>query len=116
MPVEGQSVNGKLMSSIYHGGVAYKVLLLLCLSYFDNYLWWGNGFDDNFYTQYEASNLFILVFTIYLTGGVLFHLIWETKSQYIYPYVYLLLPLTAYGLHSLYNVLPNKISSYLKNT
>ena len=116
MPVEGQSVNGKLMSSIYHGGVAYKVLyyyasVILIIIY-------GGAMVPMIISirNMKASNLFILVFTIYLTGGVLFHLIWETKSQYVYPYVYLLLPLTAYGLHSLYNVLPNKISSYLKNT
>lgn len=114
MPVEGQSVNGKLMSSIYHGGIAYKVLyyyasVILIIIY-------GGAMVSMIISirNMKASNLFILVFTIYLTGGVLFHLIWETKSQYVYPYVYLLLPLTAYGLHSLYNVLPNKISSYLK--
>lgn len=114
MPVEGQSVNGKLMSSIYHGGIAYKVLyyyasVILIIIY-------GGAMVSMLISirNVKASNLFILVFTIYLTGGVLFHLIWETKSQYVYPYVYLLLPLTAYGLHSIYNVLPNKISKYLK--
>ena len=114
MPVEGQSVNGKLMSSIYHGGMAYKALyyyasVILIIIY-------GGAMVSMLISirNMKASNLFILVFTIYLTGGVLFHLIWETKSQYVYPYVYLLLPLTAYGLHSIYNVLPNKISKYLK--
>lgn len=34
---------------------------------------------------------------VYLAGGVLFHLIWETKSQYVYPYVYLCIPFAVAG-------------------
>lgn len=32
---------------------------------------------------------------LYLIGGVLFHLVWETKSQYVYPYVFCLFPYVA---------------------
>lgn len=38
---------------------------------------------------------------LYMIGGVLFHLFWETKSQYVYPYVFCLIPLSASGLHRL---------------
>lgn len=33
-----------------------------------------------------------------LLGGMTFHLFWETKSQYVWPYVVLLIPLAAAGL------------------
>ena len=39
---------------------------------------------------------------IFLTGGVLFHLMWETKSQYVYPYIFMLIPLSAAGLAPFY--------------
>ena len=35
---------------------------------------------------------------LYLIGGILFHLFWETKSQYVYPYVFCLLPFAACGI------------------
>ena len=34
---------------------------------------------------------------VYLCGGLLFHLIWETKSQYVWTYVYNLIPLAMCG-------------------
>lgn len=113
MPVEGQSVNGRLMSSIYRGGIAYKILyyyssVILIIIYIGAMISMLISIRN-----IRTSNLFILVFTIYLTGGVLFHLIWETKSQYVYPYVYLLLPLTAYGINWFQNVIRSRVA--LKN-
>lgn len=113
MPVEGQSVNGKLMSSIYRGGIAYKILyyyssVILIIIYIGAMISMLISMRNM-----RTSNLFILVFTIYLTGGVLFHLIWETKSQYVYPYVYLLLPLTAYGINWFQNKIRSRVT--LKN-
>lgn len=36
---------------------------------------------------------------LYFIGGVLFHFFWETKSQYVYPYVFCLLPFAACGIY-----------------
>lgn len=110
MPVEGQSVNGRLMSSIYRGGIAYKILyyyssVILITIYIGAMISMLISIRN-----IRTSNLFILVFTIYLTGGVFFHLIWETKSQYVYPYVYLLLPLTAYGINWFQNVIKSRVA------
>lgn len=46
-----------------------------------------------------SLNLFCVLFFV---GGFLFHLIWETKSQYVYPYVVCLLPVTARGAKIIY--------------
>ena len=32
---------------------------------------------------------------LYFLGGFFFHLIWETKSQYAFVYVFLLIPMSA---------------------
>lgn len=38
---------------------------------------------------------------LYWMGGVAFHLFWETKSQYVYPYVFCLIPFSAAGIRRL---------------
>lgn len=60
----------------------------------------------------EALNPLELFCLIYFVGGFLFHLIWETKSQYVYPYVMILIPLAAGGLRICLSRLP-KISHRL---
>ncbi|HFI0026149.1 TPA: hypothetical protein ACGOVU_000999 [Streptococcus suis] len=49
----------------------------------------------------SQANLFTLIPVFYLVGGILFHLVWETKSQYAYPYIILALPVSAFGLFQL---------------
>lgn len=98
MPVEGQKITGALMDSIYHGKTIYKLLyyfsaLLLVVIYLSVI---PSIFSQ--FIQKKSVNLYLLIPLIYLSGGFIFHLIWETKSQYVYPYVYLLLPLSAFGL------------------
>lgn len=46
----------------------------------------------------KVVNSLIFYPYIYFSGGFLFHLIWETKSQYAYPYIVLLFPVAAFGL------------------
>ena len=38
------------------------------------------------------------VLLLFFIGGLLFQTVWEGKSQYIYPYVFSLIPTAAYGL------------------
>lgn len=38
---------------------------------------------------------------LYFLGGFLFHSFWEAKSQYMYTYIFLLIPLCASEIHSL---------------
>ena len=37
-----------------------------------------------------------------MLGGLLYHLLFEAKSQYALPYFVLILPIVAYGLFTLY--------------
>ena len=85
------------MSSIYEGKTLYKVVyyfsaLLLAVIYVAVLL-------AIFIQLFDNQRWFItLIPIIYLSGGFIFHLIWETKSQYVYPYVYLIIPLAAVGI------------------
>lgn len=40
--------------------------------------------------KYDCNYIFL-----FFTGGFLLHIIWEAKSQYVYPYVFILLPCCA---------------------
>jgi len=37
-----------------------------------------------------------------LVGGFLFHTVWEGKSQYIYPYLFGLIPFAAFALSDVF--------------
>ncbi len=47
---------------------------------------------------------------VFFVGGFLFHLFWEAKSQYIYPYVFVLLPSCAWMVVYLYEKLTKVLS------
>lgn len=88
-----------LLRDLYSGRMSYQALymvgsVLLFLIYLFALLflpirkrWTKSGF----------SNLMLFPL-LYFLGGFTFHLFWETKSQYVYPYVLMLLPLTAYSM------------------
>lgn len=64
---------------------------------------------------YGGSLIFVLFFLrrypqasvvlIFFIGGVLFHTFWEGKSQYVYPYVILLVPLLAASLGQIFKAI-----------
>lgn len=51
------------------------------------YVFKTKHFDDTFY-----------IFIIYFMGGFFYHLLFETRSVYVYPYITLLLPIAAISL------------------
>lgn len=51
-----------------------------------------------YYKKYETISLGL----IFLIGGFLFHLFWETKGQYVYPYVFMQIPASAYVITRLF--------------
>lgn len=55
----------------------------------------------------------LLLLLIYFIGGFCFHLLWETKSQYVFNYIIALLPLSAAGLDFLIAKLQLKIQHKL---
>lgn len=40
---------------------------------------------------------------IFMIGGFLFHLFWETKGQYVYPYVLMQIPIAAYVITKIFD-------------
>ena len=97
-PALNQGVRTFLWKSVYNGKFFYKFFSLfstaiLFLIYFGSlvFLFYLVG-------SQKVVNSLIFYPYIYFSGGFLFHLIWETKSQYAYPYIVLLFPVAAFGL------------------
>lgn len=89
-----QTANTRVTQSIYDMGTGYwilyhgmKAVLLLVLL----------GALAGLLLERRRPERWLLP-GMYLMGGVLFHLIWEGKSQYVYPYILLLIPLSASGV------------------
>lgn len=73
-------------------------------------LYLGGAFYYAFtYKRMEDGATLGLYAFLYLFGGILFHLISETKSQYTLPYIYLQIPMIAAG----YNHMTQTLSRYL---
>lgn len=88
-----------LLRSLFEGRQAYRyynILMSVMLTSFyivlTLYLFWRYAIDK---AKISAFELYPFIFLI---GGFLFHLIWETKSQYTYMYIFLLLPTVAQSL------------------
>lgn len=90
----GQKAYTQLLKSIYGGGSGYRWINQF-LSAMQLLLY---GFASLFLLRRLRQKKILAVQLypfIYLLGGVLFHLAWETKSQYVYVYVLLLIPFVA---------------------
>ena len=60
---------------------------------------------------YKQKKEILTIIPVAFIGGTLFHMIWEAKSRYVFPYFVFLIPLAAYGL----TIVRNKITEYRKN-
>lgn len=85
-----------IATSVYSGGLA-KVL--------DN---WFNYYNMIVYLAFTAGMAFLIlrkklkpwmvILPVTVLGGVLYHMLFEGKSQYLLPYFLLLIPFAVYGL------------------
>ncbi|MBY5034823.1 hypothetical protein K6V78_07120 [Streptococcus gallolyticus] len=103
--VEGQKVEGSIMTSVYEGGRLLDILYVYSASLLPILYGLSLLGTIELFGKYQGRNVFLAIL-IYLSAGFLFHLIWETKSQYVYPYVYLLIPIAGVGFDKLYKRMP----------
>ncbi len=88
----GQHMKTGFLKELYGGETAYEAVnrfgsVITALIYICSLA----GLIYNFIYRRETG-FFGLTVCLYLTGGFLFHAVWETKSQYVYPYVYMMIP------------------------
>lgn len=82
--------------SIYNKGLLYEIVFenmkaMMVLIYA----------STTYYLLKIRKSKTSILFLIYFLGGVFFHLIWETKAQYVYPYVFMMMPLVVDVLYKI---------------
>lgn len=95
--LDNGSVEKEVLEDLYSNGVSeqisaviVKALLLLITA------------GAVIYLLFHWKQQPILLYApLYFLGGFLFHSFWEAKSQYVYTYIFLLIPLCAFEMHLL---------------
>lgn len=100
LEVWDQQTYTDLLKDLYSGGVVYKILSLGCNVLIVDILLFTIIQLVGSYKERELKTN-VLFPIIFLIGGVLFHILWETKSQYVYVYIFGLIPLAASGIYNL---------------
>lgn len=88
-----QYTHTRLLKSLYTGGTAEKALSDMMKIYMLAFFGFALYFVIKYHKQYSGWELFFMVFI----GGFIFHIIWEGKSQYVYPYFFSLMPFVAFS-------------------
>ena len=91
----GQYTHTRILASLYNGGTVEN--MAESFSKFLTLTLWGCAAAFLFFCRKKHSGWEI--FFLFFMGGLLFHTAWEGKSQYIYPYVFCLIPCAMYALH-----------------
>lgn len=87
-----QSVYTKPLALIYYGDTLYNLIFDFCDLLLVDLLLFAFIYMMR---CHKDENIFALFPIIFLMGSFLFHLFWETKSQYVYMFIFMLIPLCA---------------------
>lgn len=120
-PLEGynQYTKTPLLKSIYNGGLAEDILSNAMKFYM--IIFWGLALL--FVLKHQNKQYGWQLAYLVLIGGFIFHIFWEAKSQYVYPYFFSIVPFAAFSLSQVFDNpdsfkkrIPSKKSNrYLQN-
>ena len=110
-PIEkiGYKNSPGVIADIYAGEEVYFVLADACnalvvLIYLGGFLFYiMSKREDGFVGKEE-----LLYPVLFLLGGFFCHVLWETKSQYVYTYVFLMIPMASMGIEKCMTMLRGK--------
>ena len=102
----GELVNTKFLKSMYSSGTAFDVTVSICNIIVVNILFFALA-NNIIRFKNKSNNIYEILPLIFLIGGALFHLVWETKSQYVYVYILFLIPFAAKGLYDMQILVKN---------
>ena len=95
----GQYTHKGILKNIYTGQEGYEILMVLCAAIL--FIIYGGAVLGIFLRPGGMKcglDLKVMFPFLFLVGGFLFHLVWETKSQYVFPFVMMLIPGASFGL------------------
>ena len=92
---EGETLS-KFVDSVYTGGLSK--LLGIWFNYYVMILYIGFAAGMIFLMIRRRTNSETIILPLTVLGGVIFHILFEAKSQYILPYLIIIIPFAMYGL------------------
>ena len=93
----GQKTYTRITESLYCDGLAEDTMTVVC-KFVSTLIWVG---IIVFLICRGKNTQGWELFLMYFLGGLIFHTFWEGKSQYIYPYVFCLIPCAMAGIWEL---------------
>lgn len=93
--LQQRPLKGAGLESLYRGGVMYRLFYHYTHAYL--ILLYGGAFVFLVVLPPRKRLPIAYYAYVYWAGGVVFHLLWETKSQYAYPYVFFMIPFAVKG-------------------
>lgn len=106
-----QYTHSKILKEIYNGKRIYSLLNMFMNTYMIVLL--GMSCITFLVSVRKKQNKIIFIYVLFCStffiGGFLFHLMWETKSQYVYPYIITLIPCCSYILSKVFNFSSSRI-------
>lgn len=103
LKARGQHIKTPLLQNLYEEGSLYQFYnkymnILVAMIYSLTFLFT----ISLVFNVRDKFNVSVLLPLIYFVGGFIFHLFWETKARYVYPYIFMVLPLVAANLYWLH--------------
>ena len=95
----GQKTHTPILRELYNGG---PVENRICI-FMKAYLILIYGVTIGYFVSGKHREYQVDYAPIYFIGGFLFHIVWEAKSQYVYTYIFILIPLCACSMVNLLN-------------
>lgn len=115
MSIRNNETEEGFIRDIYSGGMSYLVLSssmnilnVLIFGFALFYVFWKTVLRK------EGLHTVELFGILFLTGGFLFHLFWETSSKYVYPYVVMIIPVAVCGMNIAFELIEGKVKKRLK--
>jgi len=90
-----------LANMLFREGSSIRLLLEVYLNVFQQAVYLLSFVGSLRLFKMRNTCCTIMILPVSILGGFLYHMIFEAKSQYIFPYMLLLLPLAAHGLSTL---------------
>ena len=105
-----------LENDIYYGKI--QDLLRVFRNYYLFILYAGAFIAvlSKLFCKKDSDSIWQNISLVILIGGLLFSLLWESKSRYVMPYVVMLVPYGAYGLYQIQHISVQVIKQMRRKT